>query len=450
MVLRVKLYTFNPLLCTLPMVFGWGKKKKEPEKVVETTVESIEREITLGEIEKILKNLQEIRTKTLIAEAESFKNKMIPKLSELRDIAIQLEKDDLKIDDIDKHLKTIVERGKKQVISIIKEETSTKITNVKTIDDALSLNGQINRALKRIGDVLGRQSRVIHLFAKKYAGKLKEILTVLQDDKDTVQTIINNHKKLQDGILEIKENISRIKKSQEILEKRTKRISDFENSLKDFEEKTNQISLEIEKIKNSDEYANFLQIQEKLQQLEPEKHNLKREINDQFTKISRPLGKYEYVSSMDKEQKELLKVLVENPFNAISSEQKNNIITILQSVKKGVISGSVSVKDTDKSIQFLDETTELLDSLIQQKANFTQKEQELQKQLDAFDMNNLKTKQSELQKAITNHDDAKSKIRQFQDEISEAKNSVPKLTMNIENTLREVSSTKYTIKIENS
>ena len=54
--------------------------------------------------------------------------------------------------------------------------------------------------------------------------------------------------------------------------------------------------------------------------------------------------------------------------------KKSSIITILQSVKKGVISGSVSVKDTEKSIQFLDETTELLDSLIKQKENFSKKE----------------------------------------------------------------------------
>ena len=153
---------------------------------------------------------------------------------------------------------------------------------------------------------------------------------------------------------------------------------------------------------------------------------------------------------VSKEQKELLKILVNNPFGAISSAQKTNIITILQSVKKGVISGSVSVKDTDKSIQFLDDTTELLDSLIKQKENFSNKETSLKEQLDAFDLNELKKKQSELAKTTTNYEDAKSKINQFNAEISETRNLIPKLTLDIEQTLRDISSTKYTIKIENS
>ena len=432
------------------MVFGWGKKKKEPEKTAETAVESLEREIALNDIDKILNDLIDIRNKTLIAEASSFRNKISPQFDELREIAIQLEKDDLNTDDIDKHLKTIVERGKKQVISIIKEETSSKIPDVKVPDDVMVFNGQITRSLKRIGDVLGRQSRVIHLFAKKYAGKLKTILSDLEIERDTVQTLIDNHKKLQNGMSEIKNNISTIEKSKQTLEKKSKRILDFENSLGEFEENEAKIVHEIDDIKNSDEYKKYLEIKEQLKQLDPEKNNLRRDINDQFTKISRPLGKYEYVSSLDKEEKNLLKILVNDPFEAISSERKSSIITILQSVKKGVISGSVSVKDTEKSIQFLDETTELLDSLIEQKNKFSSKEDVLKSQLDVFDMNNLKKKELEKEKITSNHDDAKSKISQFTSEISETKNLIPKLTMDIEQTLREISSTKYTIKSENS
>ncbi|MDX1533381.1 MAG: hypothetical protein R3230_04155, partial [Nitrosopumilaceae archaeon] len=131
-------------------------------------------------------------------------------------------------------------------------------------------------------------------------------------------------------------------------------------------------------------------------------------------------------------------------------DKKNDIITILQSVKKGVLAGSVSVKDTEKSIQFLDEITEMLDSLIKQKEAFSEKENVLKKKLDNFDMNKLKQKQSELDKINFNYDDAQSKIEQYQNEISDAKKLIPKLTMDIEQKLRDISATKYTIKTENS
>ena len=432
------------------MVFGWGKKKKESKVIPEAPMSSTEREVSFSDIDKILDDLKKIRSKTLISETSSFKKRIENQLKEVREIGIDLEKDDLKIDDIDKHLKTIVERGKKQVISTIKEETSHKISDVKSIDDVMSMSTQVNRSLKKIGDVLGRQSRVIHLFAKKYAGRLKTILAELQDDLETVQTLIGNYKKLEDGILEIDQNVRNINRAKESLTKKSKRVKTFEESIKEFEEKKNQINSEIEELKNSEQYNEFLQVKKQLEQLEPEKHDLRQEINDQFTKISRPLGKYEYVSSMDKDQKNLLNVLVSDPFSALSHDKKNDIITILQSVKKGVLAGSVSVKDTEKSIQFLDEITEMLDSLIKQKEAFSEKENVLKKKLDNFDMNKLKQKQSELDKINFNYDDAQSKIEQYQNEISDAKKLIPKLTMDIEQKLRDISATKYTIKTENS
>ncbi|MDX1533834.1 MAG: exonuclease SbcC, partial [Nitrosopumilaceae archaeon] len=256
------------------MVFGWGKKKKESKVIPEAPMSSTEREVSFSDIDKILDDLKKIRSKTLISETSSFKKRIENQLKEVREIGIDLEKDDLKIDDIDKHLKTIVERGKKQVISTIKEETSHKISDVKSIDDVMSMSTQVNRSLKKIGDVLGRQSRVIHLFAKKYAGRLKAILAELQDDLETVQTLIGNYKKLEDGILEIDQNVRNINRAKESLTKKSKRVKTFEESIKEFEEKKNQINSEIEELKNSAQYNEFLQVKKQLEQLEPEKHDL--------------------------------------------------------------------------------------------------------------------------------------------------------------------------------
>ena len=70
------------------------------------------------------------------------------------------------MDDVDKHLQILVRRGKNQVISTIKNETSVKFTELKTIDDVLNFDKISSQILKKIGDVLGRQTRVIHIFAK--------------------------------------------------------------------------------------------------------------------------------------------------------------------------------------------------------------------------------------------------------------------------------------------
>ena len=79
-------------------------------------------------------------------------------------------------------------------------------------------------------------------------------------------------------------------------------------------------------IKNSSEYAEFLQINEKLNSLSSEKNKIKNEIELQFTKISRPLNKYVYVSSLDKPQKKLLANLIANPYDVLIDSNRQDIV----------------------------------------------------------------------------------------------------------------------------
>jgi len=117
---------------------------------------------------------------------------------------------------------------------------------------------------------------------------------------------------------------------------------------------------EIENIKNSSEYTEFLQINEKLESISSEKNKIRNEIELQLTKISRPLNKYVYVSSLDKPLKKLLANLIANPYDVLVDSNKQDIIQILESTRKGIQSGSVSVKDTDKSLLQIDEILSLI------------------------------------------------------------------------------------------
>ncbi|HIO85650.1 MAG TPA: exonuclease SbcC, partial [Candidatus Nitrosopelagicus sp.] len=152
------------------MVFGWGKKKPQKQ---EPDIVPQKKQILLSDILNVANEIRSIRTKTIIAEVKTFRNKINSSCETILHIAIDLERDTLKIDDIDIHLKRLVERGKKEVISAIKRESIVQLPEINSYEDVKIFNVASNRMLKKIGDALGRQSRVIHIFAKKYAGKLK-------------------------------------------------------------------------------------------------------------------------------------------------------------------------------------------------------------------------------------------------------------------------------------
>ena len=152
------------------MVFGWGKKKQE-----ENTVEVISqnKEIQLSDVSKILTELNQLRSTQILSEIKQIRKITEPLIDDLIKIGKVLEKDNLKVDDIDKHLAIIVVRGKKQVIDVIKKGV-TSLPEISSLEDMEKLNYSLSQILKKVGDVLGRQTRVIHIFAKKYANQLKD------------------------------------------------------------------------------------------------------------------------------------------------------------------------------------------------------------------------------------------------------------------------------------
>ena len=424
------------------MVFGWGKKKEKSQEI-ETV--PLEKQISLSEVNKITNEIKSLREKTLISEYKSFKNKIDDQLKELIRIAKELEKDNLKTEDIDKHLRTIVMRGKRQVISTINKEATVDFNKINSYDDVLKFDKEISQVLKKIGDVLGRQTRVIHIFAKKYAAKLKNILSTLDADAKELHTILKNYRNLEENILSISDNLTQINKinvDQQTGEKRLIELNDQKGSLI---KKIELAQQEIEKLKDSKEYSKFHEIQDSINNLQSEKSRIRSDIDQQFTKISRPLTKYGYVSSLDKPLKILMGKLLQNPFDVLTPENKANIITILQSARKGVQSGFVSVKDMEKSLIQIDETTEILDNFINRISEFNSKKQKLQSELKIFNISELEKKQSELSKAKSDQDDLENKIHIFENEISESKTKIPNIIKDIERRLREISSTKYMI-----
>ena len=423
------------------MVFGWGKKKEE--KISEEI--PLQKQIQLSDVSKIIHQILELRTIQILSDIKSIRNNTEPLITEFIMIGNTLEKDDLQVDDIDKHLRIIVVRGKQQVIDMIKKDAAIHLPNIASYDDAENLSVILNQMLKKIGDVLGRQTRVIHIFAKKYAEKLKEILIQMNSNHVEIQQLLKNYDHTQSLSVEILESLKEIVDLENNITKKEQRIAEIHSFIDSLDKKILSFEDSIKKIQTSDEYGKFLDLKQILDDFTVKKNQIKNEIVSQFTKISRPLSRYEYVSSLDKEQKNLLSKLIEDPFEVLLSKNRDSIILILENVRKGITSGSISVKDTEKSFSQITETEEALDGFIKQVTEFVDKRKNIQDQMIALESNELSDLTSDLKNALSDKEDSKSKIKTFQDEINESHSNIPKLISNIEVKLRTFSNTAYAI-----
>ena len=421
------------------MVFGWGKKKTE--KKIEEIPQN--RQIVIESIPKIIDEHLKIRSTQTIAEIKSIQDMTRPLIRQLADIGKKLEKDSLDVDDVDKHLRIIVVRGKKQVIDIIKKE-ARDLPSVSNLDEVQELSNVLSQTLKKIGDVLGRQTRVIHIFAKKYAEKLKYILAQMNSNNSEILQLLKNYENKKIISEELLELLGKIQNSHDDIQHNKQRISELTTNGKDIEQKIISLQQSIEEKKSTTEYQEYLKLQSSLESHNSEKQQIKNQINSQFTKISRPLSRYEYISS-DKEQKNLLAELISDPIEVINKENKDMIIIILENIRKGIGSGSISVKDIDKSMRQITETEEMLDSFINQINAFHEKIKKIKNQISVFDTNQLFEFERTLKKTLSHKDETEQKIKTFEKEIEQTNSHLPIFLSNLESKLQEFSNIQYTI-----
>lgn len=421
------------------MVFGWSKKKEE-KKSEEI---SSQKQIQLSDVSEIIRQILELRTLQILSDIKSIRDSTEPLIKELIMIGNTLEKDNLQVDEIDKHLRIIVVRGKQQVIDMIKKD-AMHLPNIASYDDAENASAILNQMLKKIGDVLGRQTRVIHIFAKKYAEKLKEILLQMNSNHVKIQQLLKNHDDSKLTSAEILESIKEIHGVENNLVKKEQRINEIRSYVDSLDKKIISIEDLIKKIETSDEYEKFLDLKQILDEFTIKKNQIKHEIDSQFTKISRPLSRYEYASSMDKEQKHLLSQLIKDPFDVLS-KNRDSIILILENVRKGISSGSISVKDQEKSFSQITETEEALDGFIKQVNDFVDKKQNIENQMGILEPDELSDLTRDLKNALSNKKDSELKIKTFQVEINEDHSSIKKLISDVEVKLRTFSNTVYAI-----
>ena len=427
------------------MVFGWGKKKTQQ---YEEDITSREKEIFLSEIPDIIKELKSIKEKTIISETNAFRNKIKSNCDSILKTIDDFEHASIKSEDLDPHLYTILQRGKKQIVSTIKQECTVNFPDIISFNDVQTFHKISTRMLKRIGDMVGRQSTVLHTLANKFANRLKDDLKNMKDGNDEIQTLIDNHINFEDNANEILENIDKYGQSEKTLVDITNNQKQMKKNIEDLSSTIQHDIDAIENIKSSKEYANFFKTKENIETLSVEMREVKNDIDIQFTKISRPLNKYVYITSLGKLEKKLLVDLANNPFDTISKTSKQDITKILELVRNSVQSGTVSVKDINKSLLQIDEILGKLDSFLGKISEYNESKNNLENNLKNYDFENLRQNESKLRKHQDDKSKTESKIESLYAEADNLNESLPNQIKFIETSLNNISPVIYSIKLE--
>ena len=292
---------------------------------------------------------------------------------------------------------------------------------------------------------MGRQTRVIHIFAKKYANQLKENLEIMNTNHSEIRKLLKNYDSTKSNSDEIIDTLNQIKNLKQERQEKKQKVEESNQNVVALEKKIISLQTSIEEIKSSDNYKKYIYLKNQISSFSTQKSKIKNEIDSQFTKISRPLSRYEYGSSLDKDQKKLLSKLVDNPIDVLLPQNKDSIIIILENVRKGISSGSISVKDVDKSLSYITETEEILDAFVKQVSEYLAKHEKMTYDLNSLSSKELESLENDLAKHLSLKEDLRQKSEMIKNEMDEIDSRIPELVSDIEGKLREFSNTKYTV-----
>ena len=149
---------------------------------------------------------------------------------------------------------------------------------------------------------------------------------------------------------------------------------------------------------------------------------------------------------MDKERKMLLGDLCNDPYLAIRKGSVQDIQSILSTVRAGVIGGTVSVKDADRSAAAIDEISAKVSEFIKSSNTLRSEREELAAEVaKLFDVNSLESLESSVLREKRRLEDQKNLIKSMHEESESALHKIPEVTALLQRNLRTLTGISYTL-----
>lgn len=418
------------------MVFGWGRKKPPEAPQVHA--------IQLDDAIEIAQKARRMRAERTLTETGNLVHRTNTLIRELIQICKDLEKDDLKEEEMDARVKPLVVRGKKMLIDALRIN-AVEIVPIYNYGDMIIANAELEHRLKRMGNILGKQTRIIHMFAEKYAVRLKQILEEVEENRKQVLSATAWYKSDTELAGTVTGGIADVHRMEALIRDNEQKIGNSEQERTDIESDIEGTQSNIVQFKESSEYNDWLTHRNALEQCKRNRLELKTDISTQFTKISRPLGRYSHISA-DKEQSALLKRMLDDPYDTMRSVDERSIFALLEGVRKATSSGSISVKDVGKALDAIVQTQEAVGQFIEQ---INDMETEIQKTVKAID-DTKPTKLYLLEEEVRNlegtQEMTRKKIKDIHNSTEKTKKAIPLEIKKIHDALEAITGTRYDIK----
>jgi hypothetical protein len=313
--------------------------------------------ISLEQASLIVEEVKSRETKFLLASLEPIRSSVDNTLDNLSKIVEDLSKENLKAGDT--KFKSLVENSRRTIVATVMRESSSEFQLPKNLDEAIEFRNRLESLLKRCGDASGSHRRVLNEFMKKHSNRMK----------GKFETLSSLYKKTNELVSKQQVKIERCSQSLKLVQNVRAKIQSSQSDQtqileliqenKDEDAFVEKLTIERTTLRNSPDYDEAFRTLEQIKRIQDQKEQVKKDISNMFSNISRAITKYSYGTSKMTFMR--LEKMGNRPWE-IFEEDLGPYFDLLLEVRKEIANQKIVLKDSNKVIEYIDDIVNALES----------------------------------------------------------------------------------------
>jgi DNA repair exonuclease SbcCD ATPase subunit len=336
-------------------VTPFGLFKKKPSNIPPTEqsipVPTTDR-LSIRQAQDLLESLESVKVKELCSALTRIKESATRSLKVIDTLAKDMDRENIKLEGLELRLKSVVEHSKRTVVSSLKREASSELPFPQTANDARKFKERFENMMKRFGEVSGSHSKVLNAFMKKHSGKMREEFEQLTKLLNETRELIADFDRDREPINRCENMLNTALQKVSSIKLADSSAKKIENDIRDIEKELKRLKTELDAMSASQEYEQASISLQKVADAKKKQEEFHAKIKDLFSHLSRAFTRYSY--GITKVTERRLKTLSDQPWEILYEDNVSPYSSLLQEIRKSIISGQIQLKDSDKVLQYSD------------------------------------------------------------------------------------------------
>lgn len=386
--------------------FGIFKKKPNDIASAEHSIPTPASDtLSIQQAQDLLHSLEAVKVKELSASLAPIKESAAESLKVIDTLAKEMDRENIKLEDVERRLKSVVEHSKTTVVSSLRREASLELPFPQSANDAKKFKERLENMMKRFGEVSGSHSKVLNAFMKKHSGKIKDEFEFLTKLLNETRAIISEFDRNREPIIRCENMLNTALQKISSINLAESSAKNIEKEIEDIERELKNVESELAAASGSNEFEQASIRVRDIAEAERKQEEFHAKIRDLFSHLSRAFTKYSY--GITKETERRLETMSNEPWQILYEKNVTPYSSLLLEIRKSIDSGQIQLKDSDKVLQYIDTILESLHDL-QYKA------QTFKTEINSFRQLNIEIvyKVKDLEQKVMQHSEELARSRQ--------------------------------------